>query len=143
MSAVITTNPERPDPVMTTDGAFFWKAADEGRLVAQQCGGCGQLRHPPRGMCPSCHSTRKQEHDLCGRGVVLSWVQPVHPAAVGFTEAPLVAIVELEEGLRLVSNIEDASSATMQVGMPVVVTFALTRGGHKVPVFVPASGAAS
>ncbi len=140
MPATRTDNPERPDPVMTTDGAFFWKAADEGRFVAQKCGACGQLRHPPRGMCPACHSTEKVEHSLSGRGRVLSWIQPVHPAAVGFAEPPVVAVVELEEGLRLVSNVEDVDPAAMQVGMQVAVAFASTRGGHQVPVFVPAAG---
>ena len=51
---------------------------------------------------------------------------------------PIVVLVEIEEGLRLVSNVEGVAPQDMRVGMPVTVTFAETRGGAKVPVFRPA-----
>lgn len=122
---------------MTTDGAFFWSAARENRLVAQKCSACGDLRHPPRAMCPRCHSTAKIEHELSGQGRVISWIQPVHPPAIGFAEPPVVAVVELDEGLRLVSNIEEVTGDDMECGMRVKVAFAATVGGANVPVFLP------
>jgi len=130
----------RLDPIVTIDAAFFWKAADEGRFVAQACGSCGALRHPPRAGCPDCLSFEKGEQPLSGRGRVISWVLPVHPPAVGFAEPPVVVIVEVEEGLRFISNVEGVAPEAMRVGMPVEVCFAPTRGGHKVPVFRPAEG---
>ncbi len=123
---------------MTVDGAPFWRAADEGRFIAQKCGGCGHLWHPPRAICPDCHSKDRQEQELSGRGTVISWVMPVHPPAFGFDVPPIVVLVETEEGLRFVSNVEGISPEAMRIGLKVAVAFADTRGGHKVPVFRPA-----
>ena len=135
MSDDIKTNPNRPDPIMTVDGAPFWRAADQGRFVAQKCGSCARLWHPPRAICPDCSSKDRQEQELSGRAKVISWVMPVHPAALGFDKPPIVALVEVEEGLRFVTNVEGVAPADMRIGMPVKVAFASTRGGHKVPVF--------
>jgi uncharacterized protein len=134
-------NPQRPDPIMTIDGAFFWKAADEGRFVVQQCASCDKLWHPPRAICPSCLSLEKREKALSGKGTVLSWAVPVHPPAFGFEAPPLVALVETEEGLRFVTNLENVDPREARIGMPVKVAFAETRGGHQVPVFVAAGEA--
>jgi uncharacterized OB-fold protein len=133
-----TLNPNRPDPIMSVEGAFFWKAADKGRFVVQKCGGCGMLHHPPRAICPECLSFEKEEAELSGRGTVVSWVMPIHPTAFGFDVPPIVALIELEEGVRLVSNVEGADPKIMKVGLPVKVAFAKTRGGHKLPIFHPA-----
>jgi len=129
------TKPTRPDPVMTVDGAVFWKAAEEGRFIAQKCGSCGNLRHPPRAFCPDCLSLERVEHELSGRGTVISWVMPIHPPAFGFTTPPIVVLVETEEGLRFVSNLEGMAPQDMRTGLKVEVGFAETRGGKKVPVF--------
>ena len=48
--------PRRPAPILTDDNAFYWEAAADGKLVAQRCGNCGVMRHPPRPMCPHCQS---------------------------------------------------------------------------------------
>jgi uncharacterized OB-fold protein len=135
-----TPKPEaiRPDPIMTIDGAFFWKAADEGRFVAQKCAGCGKLWHPPRPICPECLSLDQGEQALSGRGTVMSWIMPIHPAPVGFATPPIIVLVELEEGLRFVSNVEGVAPQDMRIGLAVEVGFADTRGGKKVPVFHPA-----
>jgi uncharacterized OB-fold protein len=134
------TKISRLDPIPTVDGAFFWKAAAEGRFVAKKCGGCGRLWHPPRPICPNCLSVVDEEQELCGRGTVISWVMPIHPPAMGFSTPPIVVLVELEEGLRFVSNVEGVAPQDMRVGLPVTVTFAETRSGAKVPVFRPAEG---
>ena len=46
-----------PAPILTEDNEAYWLAAKEGRLVGQRCSGCGRFNHPPRPMCPQCHST--------------------------------------------------------------------------------------
>lgn len=141
MTRISSANPHRPDPVLTVDTAFFWKAADEGRFVAQQCGGCQTLWHPPRAVCPKCLSLEKQAHDLSGKGVVMSWIMPIHPPAHGFDAPPIVALVEVEEGLRFVTSIEGIDPREMKNGMAVEVAFARTKGGHQVPIFVPVEAA--
>jgi uncharacterized OB-fold protein len=129
----------RPDPVETPDTAFFWAAAARGELVALGCADCGHLCHPPRPMCPRCHSTQRVERRLSGRGRVLSWIVPRHPAPIGFDEPPIVALVDLDEGIRLVSNLIEVAPAAIAPRMSVEVTFAPTAGGRAVPVFRPAA----
>ena len=132
----------RPDPVFTPDAVFFWEGAARGELLGQRCADCKKITHPPRPMCPACHSVRRETVKLSGRGKIASWVIPRHPAPVGFSEAPIVALIELEEGIRLVSNVIDVSPDGVRGGMAVEVRFAPTRGGKAVPVFAPAAGAA-
>ena len=132
----------RPDPVFTPDAAFFWEGAARGELLGQRCADCSRLTHPPRPMCPACHSTRREIVKLSGRGTVYSWVIPRHPAPVGFAEAPIVALIELEEGIRLVSNLVEVEPGAVRNGLPVEVCFAPTRGGRAVPVFRPRTGGA-
>jgi uncharacterized protein len=125
----------RPDPVYTPDATFFWEGAARGELLGQRCGDCQRFAHPPRPMCPHCHSLKREIVRLSGRGTVYSWVIPRHPAPLGFSEAPVVALIELEEGIRLVSNVVDIAPAALRNGLPVEVSFAATRGGRAVPVF--------
>ena len=68
---------------------------------------------------------------------MLAWVLPHHPAPIGFAEPPLVALVDLEEGIRLVSNLVEVAPGAIAPGMPVEVAFARTAGGRAVPVFRP------
>jgi uncharacterized OB-fold protein len=133
--------PTRPDPVYTADAAFFWEGVDRGELNCERCTECARLRHPPRPMCPNCHSTKREVVRLTGRGRVLSWIVQRHPAPIGFAEPPVVVLVALDEGIRLVSNLEGADPASIALGLPVEVAFAPTRGGHAVPVFRPAASA--
>ena len=130
----------RPDPILTPDAAFFWEGAKRGELLAQRCADCGNLQHPPRPMCPACHSVRRQEARLSGRGEVYSWIIPRHPPALGFAQPPVVAVIQLEEGIRLVSNIVDVADGQVAIGMPVEVRFEPTVGGYAVPVFRPRTG---
>lgn len=129
------SEPTRPAPILTPDSAFFWEAAARGELVAQRCGDCGDLQHPPRPICPKCHSSRREVARLSGRGEVYSWIVPRHPAPIGFVEAPVVALIALDEGLRLVSNVIGIAPAEVRNGMRVEVAFEPTAGGHAVPVF--------
>ena len=134
--------PTRPDPVFTPDAIFFWEWAARGELLGQRCADCRKVTFPPRPMCPACHSVKRETVRLSGRGTVASWVIPRHPAPIGFPEAPIVALIELEEGIRMVSNVIDVAPADMKGGIAVEVRFAPTRGGKAVPVFAPAKGAA-
>jgi hypothetical protein len=134
----------RPDPIVTADNAFFWEACVRGELVAQRCGACGAFAHPPRPMCPRCHGTEREVVQLSGRGEVWSWIVPRHPAPIGFAEAPIVALIALAEGVRLVSNVVGIAPESMRNGLRVEVAFEPTAGGKAVPVFriaYPASDA--
>ncbi|MEM9704775.1 MAG: OB-fold domain-containing protein [Pseudomonadota bacterium] len=132
----------RPDPIQRVDSAFFWEACERGELVAQKFAGSDKLWHPPRPMCPDTGSTDKQEQRLSGKGVVMSWAQPIRPAAFGFSENPIVGLIQLEEGLRFVATIEGVDEDTVKAGMAVEVDFVKSSGGKAVPVFRPIGGGA-
>src|SRR5215469_16769924 len=127
----------RPDPSVTEDSEVFWSAADDSRLVAQRCSACGALRHPPRPMCPHCHSVDFELQELSGRGTVYSFAVLHHPQNPAFEYPVLAALIDLEEGVRLMSNLRGLEPSEIRIGMPVVVSYAPTVGGHQVPVFEP------
>ena len=127
--------PSRIAPIVTLDAKFFWDAADRGEFLGERCGECQQFRFPPRPMCPHCHSLKRDEVKLSGRGTVHGWTIPRHPHPFGFKEAPIVVIVQLEEGIRFVSNLVDVPYDQVRQDMAVQVDFEATMGNHKVPVF--------
>ena len=98
---------DRLAPTTTPDTKFFWDALKEGKLLIQRCAGCATLRHPPRPMCPRCNSLAWDTIESSGRGVVYSFVLPRHPPWPWFDGTYIVALVELEEGTRIVSNLCD------------------------------------
>jgi uncharacterized OB-fold protein len=130
---------ERPSPRLTEDNVGFWEAAAAGRLVAQRCAACASLRHPPRPMCPSCRSLDWAWVDLSGRGVVYSFSILHHPQHPAFEYPVLAALIDLDEGVRIVSNLVDVAPAAVRIGLPVEVRYATTADGGAVPVFAPRS----
>lgn len=128
----------RPSPWMTRDSRFFWEAAKSDEFVAQACADCGTLRSPPRPMCPDCHSVASETRRLSGRGTVYSWVIPRHPVVPGFEGTHIVAVINLEEGIRFVSNLCEIEYADVTMDMPVEVFFEDTRDGFRIPLFRPA-----
>lgn len=131
---------QRMAPIVTLDAKFFWDHATEGELVCECCSECGKFRFPPRPMCPHCHSVEREIVKLSGRGTVYTWIRPLHPPAMGFDEPPIAALIELEEGFRMVSNLVDIAFEDVTAGLPVEVTFVPTMKDKQVPVFRPAAG---
>jgi len=127
----------RPQPSMTQDTAFFWEGAREHKLLIQRCTGCGALRHPPRPMCGACHSLEWDTLESTGRGVVYSFVMPQHPQYPWFEYPYIAALVELEEGTRLVTNVVGAAPDEVTIGMPVEVAFEEFDDGLVLPMFRP------
>lgn len=130
----------RPAPIVTDDNRFFWDEAREGRLVGQRCQGCGRLRHPPRPMCPHCHSLDFEIVTLSGDGVVYSYSILHHPQNPAFEYPIIAALIDLEEGVRVLSNLIDIDQADIAIGLPVTVDFRRTRHDAAVPVFKPRQG---
>jgi hypothetical protein len=127
----------RLPPTTTLDTRFFWDALKAERLVIQRCAGCRALRHPPRPMCPACNSLAWDTVDATGRGTVHSFVMPRHPPLPWFEGTYIVALIDLEEGTRLVSNLCDVDPADVTIGMPVELCFAHFDGGLVLPQFRP------
>ncbi len=129
--------PTRPPPVVTGDNEGFWSAAEEGRLVVQRCAGCRALHHPPRPMCPDCRSVDLGWEQAVGTGVVYSYALLHHPQHPAFEYPVVAALVDLDEGVRLVTNLVDVEPHQVRIGMPVEVAFEPTADGFAVPVFRP------
>jgi uncharacterized protein len=128
----------RQAPIVTDDSAVFWDAAAQHRLVAQRCSRCGVLRHPPRPMCPHCHALEYEAAELSGRGTLYSYAVLHHPQHPAFEYPVLAALVDLEEGVRLVSNLAEVQPADIAIGMRLEVMFVPTADDRAVPVFRPA-----
>jgi uncharacterized OB-fold protein len=114
----------RPLPVPDGDTKPYWDAAKEHRLVIQRCQDCGEAIFYPRSVCPHCMSDRIAWIDASGRGTIYSYVV-VHRAPAAFADlAPyVVALIDLEEGVRLMSNVVGAAASDVKIGAPVEVVF--------------------
>ena len=110
-------------PAISRDTEFFWNGLRERKLLIQRCTGCGTLGHPPRPMCPKCRSLEWYSVESSGRGAVYSYVIPQEPRFPFFDYPYIVVLVQLDEGVRLVSNLCDISPADVTVGMPVEVFY--------------------
>jgi uncharacterized protein len=126
-------------PAIGPDTEFFWNGLREGKLLIQRCGGCGALRHPPRPMCPKCRSLHWEAVESSGRGTVYSYVMPHEPRFPFFDYPYIVVLVDLDEGVRLVSNLFDIDPADVAVGMPVEVYYETFDGGLVLHQFRPAA----
>jgi uncharacterized OB-fold protein len=128
----------RPAPRPTRNSGFFWEGCERGVLMGQRCPSCDVFLHPPRPMCPHCHGLEREYVELSGRGTVHSFMKPVHPQLPMFEEGYLCALIDLEEGIRLLSNLTGVTLDEIEIGMPVEVHFVPTADGKAVHQFRPA-----
>ncbi|MBI2867008.1 MAG: Zn-ribbon domain-containing OB-fold protein [Chloroflexi bacterium] len=128
----------KPLPKPTPLSEPYWRAAREHRLVAPRCRDCGQLFYPGR-LCPRCLGDSFEWPTLSGRGIVYSYTvirQAAHPAFQ--PEVPYVfAIIELEEGLRIASNVVGCRPEDVRIGMEVEVVFEGITPDVTLPGFRP------
>ncbi|WP_068178553.1 Zn-ribbon domain-containing OB-fold protein [Mycobacterium sp. UM_CSW] len=110
-------------PSISPDTEFFWSGLKEHKLLIQQCADCKTLRVPPRPMCGHCQSLNWGSVESTGRGVVYSFIMPKYPP-LPFLQYPyVVALIELDEGVRIVSNLCDIEPEAIEVGLPVEVFY--------------------
>jgi uncharacterized protein len=128
----------RVSPPVGRDNAFFWEGVEQRELRIQRCGGCGVLRHPPQPLCDRCGSTDQGWVVASGRGVVFSHVTHHYPPLPGVELPHVVLLVELDEGVRMVSELAPgADREAVRIGLPVQLEFATVPGGELRPVFRP------
>jgi uncharacterized protein len=130
--------PLRPRAAVTQDNAFFFEGAKQHRLLIQRCARCGTLRHPPRPMCPACHSYEWDTLEASGRGTVYSFVVNHYPQVPAFDYPLPVGLIELEEGTRLVADIVGVEPGEISVGMAVEVEWQDHDPDLSLPAFKPA-----
>jgi len=129
--------PERPRPALTQDNSFFFEGAKQHKLLIQRCAECGTLRHPPRPSCANCRSFDWDTVTASGRGTIYSYVVNHHPQVPAFDYPLVVALVELEEGTRLVANVSGITPETVAIGMVVQAEFEAFDDELTLPVFRP------
>jgi uncharacterized OB-fold protein len=131
-------------PVPTEDSKPYWEYCAESELRMQRCGACGHVRFPPSALCPCCLSERHEWAALSGRGRVWSWVVFHRAYYPGYADdVPYnTAIVELEEGPRMHTNIVGCANEDIHIGMPVEVVFEPLDEEIQLPKFRPAGGSA-
>lgn len=132
------TSASRPGLVTTDLSRRFWDAAAEGRLEVQRCRSCDVLTHYPRELCPRCWSSDLVWEATHGHGIVRTFTvihRPGHPA--WNTQAPyVVALIQLDEGPTLLSNVVDICPSQVRVGLRVSVRFR-PDGEVTLPQFAP------
>lgn len=135
---------DAPEVLPDRDDAPFWEAANDRRLVLQHCADCGRPCHPPRPLCPACHSPRRRWAAAPETGAVFSFTwSHVAPPGVPADRLPyniaLVAPTGLDD-LRLISNVMDATPATLRIGTAVRLAWDRTAGGRWLPRYRLAGG---
>jgi uncharacterized OB-fold protein len=134
-------NPLRPVPEPDPDSAPFWEGVNQGRLLVQLCRSCGRHRFPPGEICPECLSRETAWVEVSGRGRVYSWIVVRHPIPrdIFADEVPYcVALVELEEGVRIASNLIGLDPDAVRDGMEVEVVFRRSGNDRQLHAFRPA-----
>jgi len=131
-----------PLPVPTPETRPFWDAARRHELCVQRCTACGRHLFYPRVACPHCFGGELEWRRVSGRGRLHTFTV-VHRGQRGFPLAApyVIAIVELAEGVRLMTNLIDVAPdpAVLRIGMPVEVVFEDVTPDVALPRFRPAS----
>ena len=127
----------KPLPKPTPTSRPFWEAARRHELKLQQCGACNKYVYYPRDRCPHCFADQLAWKVVSGRGKVYSYTVVRRASARSFADPYVLAIVELEEGPRLTSNIV-APPEKVRVEMPVTVFFDDVTPEHTLVKFKPA-----
>ncbi|MEE9401320.1 MAG: Zn-ribbon domain-containing OB-fold protein [Dehalococcoidia bacterium] len=135
MSMVYDSEYPVPMPPILWDNMGFWEGIKRHELVFQRCKECGTWLHPPRPVCPKCRSLEKEWAHSTGKGTVYSWVTYLESAHPSFKAPYSVVLVEMEEGVRLVSNMVDIRPQEISIGMPVEVVFDDIAEGLTLPKF--------
>jgi uncharacterized OB-fold protein len=136
----------------------YWDAAAGGRLLLRRCGACGRAHHYPREFCPHCWSEAVTWERASGRATLYTWSVVHRNDLPPFgTRTPYVAaVVDLEEGPRMMTEVVDRGEEELRAGMALEVAFRAqgaedaenakdakdaegAAGGVVVPVFRPAS----
>jgi hypothetical protein len=127
----------RPQP--TPETQHFWDGTRSGELRLQRCNACGKVYFPPRPFCPACAARDVAVFAASGKGRLYSYVIHHRPVP-GFTPPYAIAVVELDEGPRMMANITDCPQTpeALQLDMPVEVTFEKIDDEITLPLFRPA-----
>ncbi len=131
-------------PQPTPETQAFWDGCKAGELRLQRCAACAHTYFPPRPFCPKCASREVRWFAASGRAILYSYVIHHRPAP-GFTPPYSIAVVELEEGPRMMTNIVECPQTpdALQLDMPLEVVMTAVSDTISLPLFKPSSAARS
>ena len=129
---------ERPLPQPTPETQHYWDGVKAGELRLQRCGDCDHVYFPARPFCPACSSRDVNWFTASGKGTLFSYVIN-HRAPKGFEAPYIIAVVQLEEGPRMMSNLVDCAQTPdeLEIDMPLEVTFIKATDEISIPQFRP------
>ena len=130
----------KPIPTPTGETKFFWDACDEERLTYQQCSACDSIQTFPRALCAACGDQALAWKESAGIGTVLSYTE-VHrgPSPAFKPDQPyMLAIIDMDEGFRLMTNVRNCAADEVRIDMRVQIRFE-PRGddGRRIPIAEP------
>ena len=133
--------PGRAKPVPTPETQHFWDGTKAGELRLQRCDACSHTYFPPRPFCPECGNRAVTAFKASGKAILYSYVISHRPVP-GFTPPYAIAVVELAEGPRMMTNIVDCPQTpeALRLDMPLEVAFEPMDGDITLPLFRPAKG---
>jgi uncharacterized OB-fold protein len=129
--------PSLPLPTANADSLPYWNAARERRLVIRKCLACEAMHFMPRYLCPACWSDQLEWVDSPGRGVVHSFtvIRRAPLPAFAARSPYVVALIELDEGPRMVANVLGDDALAVKIGDRVEVIFEDRGDGAMLPQF--------
>jgi uncharacterized OB-fold protein len=137
------TTPAKPRsdlPTPDDDSRPYWDAAREGRFLVARCGACGRAHHYPRPFCPFCWNADVTPETASGRATLYTHSTVFMNDLMPFAERlPYVAaVVDLEEGPRVMTTVVDCAPEDLRIGMALQVAFIPLDDELTAPVFRPA-----
>ena len=128
----------RPLPFVTHDSETFWEGCSRDELLVQFCRSCGQPQWYPRARCRYCYGYELEWKRSQGKGEIYSFSVVRRGVPETFRELIpyVVALVDLEEGIRMMTHVVNCDPSSVTIGMPVTVEFR-EEEGFKLPVFAP------
>ena len=134
------TTPSKPDPLVNNWARPFWEGTREEKLLIQRCLDCKKHIFYPRMACPFCFSDNIEWVEASGKGTIYSFTVVESNAPSPFVpDMPFViAVVILEEGVRMLSNIVDCDTEALECDQAVEVTFEKLNDEFTLPKFRPA-----
>jgi uncharacterized OB-fold protein len=125
-----------PAPIVSPETKPYWDATAEGKLVLPKCQNCGSVNWYPKVFCPVCGKFGVDWIDAAGTGTIYTFAITRRGLGVGAHAGPYVlAYVELDEGIRMMTNIVDADLEKLAIGDKVEVVFHDTGAGTALPRF--------
>lgn len=128
-------SPDTPLPRPTPLSKPHWDGCKEGKLRVQKCADCAAYTFIPAPCCSSCLSENLEWVDSSGQGVLYSYTLVHRPQQPSFEVPYIVAVVELEEGWHMLSNLKDVAPEEVEIGMPLEVIFEERSPEITLPLF--------